>query len=269
MKNGKIKLPRLNAYSMAALTCGVAALLFWAGILLFRPASSLSKINAGLKPASVWTLRRNGEFGGLGAAFFRDGRRMHVYTEFSQVLNDKTGRKEPSPDWDELRDRWRGEPYYHEVYDLSDGEWVKRTREFARASDSNLGFEACDYGENLELPIEKKIKDELPSSIKIKAVLRFQEYVAVLYGDPNEQRPYPYNDHPPLEMDLLVPDKVGWRVADSQEVDEYGYLCTVTTFSTQLPGGENARVFLVITADPSATSEFFTANSFLLRKYQR
>jgi hypothetical protein len=266
MKPRFLPLTFTRAQRLGALISVAVILLLGIGMRLVRNRANRARVDENERTKTIWTLRPNGEFGGLEADFFLDGGRMHVYTAVEEVLSDKTGKYELSPDWDELREHWRGEAYYHETYDLADDGWVRRSRKFAAGPESNLEYGSCDNNAELDLPLEKEMKEELPAAVKIKAVLRFQEYAAIVYGDPNEQKPYPYNDHPPLEMDLLVPDRGGWRVADSKEVDEYGYLCGTTAFPTQLTGGEKARVFLIITSDPSATSNHYYVQSFLARE---
>jgi hypothetical protein len=218
---------------------------------------------------AVWTARHNGSFGGLEAGFSLNslnGGIADVYIEVPTVYNGETGRHELAPDYDELRPRWRHEPLYHEAYALSQGQWVRRLREFSRESDAQLEFGSCDDHETVNLNIDKQIRDELPQRIQVKSILRFKRLIVAIYSDANEQRPYPFDDHPPLEMDLLEPDGSSWRVVDSQEVDEYGFYCGASTFLTELESGEIARLLFVHVEDASATSVYYNVESFLVRE---
>lgn len=236
-----------------------------AGPIVIPP--SFAQTASAAQAKADWTLRPNGVFNALYGSFAERHGRLHVYSELTRIMNDKTGRKEATPDNDELKPSWRGEPSYHEVYALVDGAWVQQRREFFRppyqGQEIDLGH--CDQRDLRNIPIEKQMIAELPASIKIKAVHKFPAYATVLYTNASQQSDSAFA-YPPLELDLLVPDRGGWKIADSQEVDEYGYFCGTKTLSTQLANGESTTVLLVFTADPSVDNEYYTANSFIVRR---
>jgi hypothetical protein len=223
-----------------------------------------AQIKKDKKGESQYILRPNGSFSGLCGFFFRQRERLHVYSEVPEILNNETGKFEREPDSDELEPYWKCEPYYHEVYDLLDGAWVQRRREFSQPPDEAVHLTHCDQWDRRNLPIEIGIKRELPARIKIKAIRKSSDYAIVVYTDPSQQSPDELN-HAPLEVDLLVPDREGWKVADSQEVDEYGYFCGSETFDTRLAQGEIATVLLIYTEDDSADSNYYSAKSFIVR----
>ncbi len=250
------------------LLCMVTALILVSALLsrLIRAPILFRKTADTKQSEPAWTLRPNGDFWGLEAFFSLDGQRLHVYTALETVLSDKTGKHELAPDHDELRPYWKGEPYYHESYDFVDGRWIRQTREFSRGADSNLEFGDCDDKGTLDLQIEREIAAELPSPIRVKAVLKFKEFAVVVYSDPSSQNHNYVLDVPPLEADLLVPDQGGWRIVDSQEVDEYGYSCGVNLPSMTLPGREAEKMLFILTFDPSVTSNYYNLKSFLISR---
>lgn len=215
-----------------------------------------------------WTIKPNGNFNALFGFFAVHAGRLHVYSQLERVLNDKTGKKELVPDSDELEPLWKGEDYYHELYDLIDGVWIQKRREFARDLGDAYTFDRCDSDDRRSLRLTLAMKRELPSPIKIKAVHRAPDYAAVVYTDSSQLSNSVFGT-PPIEVDLLVPDKGGWRVAASEEVDEYGAFCRAVFFRTTLADGEPATILLVFTDDSGATNRSFTANSLLLRKYRQ
>ncbi len=238
--DGRASPPRVGAL-LAALV------LFSAGGAVTMIPATVTQTGDSKLPRPEWTLRPNGTFGDIHAIFFRQERRLHVYTPLTKIINEKTGKFEPVPE-DEMEPAWKGEPYYHDSYELKDGFWAANQREFSQGPEDFVDWAHCDQWNRRNLQIEKAIKRELPARIKVKAIYRFPRYVVVVYTDPSQQSPSELN-YPPLEADLLVPDLGGWRIADSQEVDEYGYFCGSETFDTQLANGETVKILLVYTED--------------------
>jgi hypothetical protein len=216
-------------------------------------------------PEPCWTLQPNGTVGGLNALFLHQGEQLHVYIALDDVLDEKTGKFERGPDSDDLEPYWKGEPYYHEVYDLVGGTWAQERREFSQPPEDSIDLDHCDRWNRRNLRIEKEISRELPARIKIKAIDKLPNRVVVVYTDPSLQSPSELN-YPPLEADLLVPDQGGWRIAESQEVEEGGYFCRSEALPVPLANGESATVLLVFTEVDSATRNFFYAQSYLIRR---
>ncbi len=213
-------------------------------------------------PEPQWMLRPNGTFGDIHAIFFRQQKSLHVYIPLTEIINEKTGKFEPVPE-DEMEPAWKGEPYYHDAYHLKDGVWTANQREFSQGPEDFVDWAHCDRWNRRNLRIEKAIKRELPVRIKVKAICRFPRYVVVVYTDPSQQSASELN-YPPVECDLLIPDQDGWKIADSQEVDEYGYFCGSEAFDTQLANGETAKILLVYSED----TKWDQAQSYLIEPRQ-
>ncbi len=247
--------------------CGFAVLaLVWAGRLAWvrnafappRPPRALQQ---------EWTLRSTGGFDSLEGLFSAEGGQLDVYSygEEPVRLSPNTGMPKYSSadDWPPAPKR---KPFYHEVYDLVNGEWVRKLKGFSGAPDKYLDFGSCDRANHLDVAIEENMRVELPSAIKVKAIHKFPGYAAVVYSEPSQDPLDVLHHYPPIEVDLLVPDEGGWRVAHSQEADEYGYFCGTTAFSTSLANGETAEVLLVFSVDPGNGDDYYAARSFVVMK---
>jgi hypothetical protein len=250
------------------LSMGALAILalVWVG-LRARARNAFSPPRPAKTSLPEWTLRSTGGFFALDGDFFAEGGRLHVYSRAEEPvrLNAKTGMPEYAS-----AEEWplapKGKPIYHEAYDLVDGQWIRKVKEFSGEPSQYLDLSLCDRADRLEVPIEKEMRVELPTAIKIKAIHKFPGYAAVIYSETSPDPldvPQPY---PPIEVDLLVPDGGGWRVADSQEAEEYGYFCATTTFPTTLADRKTATVLLVYTLEPGKRDDYYAARSFAVTR---
>ena len=184
------------------------------------------------------------------------------------VRNDK-GERELTPDDDELLSQWKGEPYYHTVYELRAGEWVKVLREFSRAPDLYLDFGPCDPLNQLDLYMRDappKALEKMRPRIKVKDTTLVggkPTFATVVYSDaPDEKVTYP------LKIALTVPERAGqtggWKLRESVDVGGYGYFCGTRMLDTKLENGEIASVLLVYLDEPAASSDYIAVYSFLI-----
>src|SRR5712692_3421440 len=258
---------RVRSYFFLAV-CGFAIMgLLWLGRRAWIRKALAPSPQAKTTARQEWTLRSTGGFLATQGVFDAKDGRLDVYShgEEPDRLNPNTGMPEYSSadDWPPAPKR---KPFYHEVYYLVNGEWVRKLKEFSGSPDKYLDFGSCDRADHLDLPTEKEIREELPSPIKVKAIHKFPGYAAVVYTEPPEESSDVLHHFPPIEVDLLVPDQGGWRVADSQETDEYGYFCGTTTFSTTLTNGEPATVLLVYSVDPGNYDDYYGVRSYIVRR---
>jgi hypothetical protein len=153
----------------------------------------------------------NGYFPALHGYFFLDGEKLHIYRALPSVLNPTGGNWEPSPEDDELKNLWKGEPYYHEMYELDEGEWVPKMwgssdtrgkREFTQAPKQYLNFGSCDDRDQIDLS-GSAVKRELGSTIRLKDIIESDDYTEAVYSEtPNRAaRPRRYD---PLDRSIAV-----------------------------------------------------------------
>jgi hypothetical protein len=180
------------------------------------------------------------------------------------VPNDR-GERELTPLDDELVPLWKGDPYYHTVYELRAGEWVKVLREFSKAPDLYLDFGPCDPLNQLDL----YTRDDPPKALaKLRPSLMVKDttlvggrstFATVVYSDaPDEKVTYP------LKIALTVPERTGWKLQETVDVGTYGYFCGTRMLDTVLKNGETAKVLLVYLDEPAASSDYIAVYSFLI-----
>jgi hypothetical protein len=157
------------------------------------PAESGSKPTAA---ESTKFLKNNGFFRALHGYYFLENDRLHAYRELRKATNPETAKLEPVPENDEQRPLWKGEPYYHEVYNLENGEWMPKAwgpaqlkdRSFSQVPKRFLNFGGCDKKDLISVD-RPEIKAALPDSAKIKKVARWGNYALVVYTDVPATRP--------------------------------------------------------------------------------
>jgi hypothetical protein len=141
-------------------------------------------------------LHQNGFFRSLRGYYFLEKDRLHAYRALRSTLNPQSGKLETVPENDDQRPLWKGEPYYHEIYHLKNGEWMPKAwgpaqlkdRSFSQVPKQYMNFGGCDKKDliNLNRP---EIKANLPASAKIKKVAQYGEYAFVVYTDSPAIRP--------------------------------------------------------------------------------
>lgn len=270
--------PETSFGVLRCLAVAVAALVFccgWPAVLQQAETPRLSH-NASIKKAR-WAIRENGYFRADLGRYFQEGDRLDVYTsarEFGAV-------------WDSVQQRyvllkelsllWKGEPYYHEGYQLQNGEWVRKEIEFSKEPDRYLDFGPCDAQNTLEIPddplatLDFRMRRVLPRGAKIKAVSEFKgDFVTVVYskiptGLPSIYEPGAY----PIYVALLVLDKQSWQIVETLRAEEWAYFCGTRTLSTQLANGGTAAVLLLYSGSPQGTRVLSVSrgiHSYLLTK---
>lgn len=207
-------------------------------------------------PSERLSLFSNGYFPALHGYFFVDGEKLHVYRALPMALNSQTGKWEPSPENDELKSLWKGEPYYHEIYELNHGEWVPKIRakdsrgkrEFSQMPAQYLKFTDCDRNDALALR-NNSIQNALWRGTKQKDSVEIDDYVAVLFSaDPatlTGPTPSPYNaEQRPLQLALLKRGTAGWEFPAQAPIVSTGNYCGKKILSASR--GEKLRTILLL-----------------------
>lgn len=233
------------------------------------PSSKKGPPSKSAQPKSaLLTIRASGRFSAQHGLFFAEERRIHLYSHLSMVLSSK-GDREMAPDDDELLPRWKGEPYYHTVYELRAGEWVKVLREFSTAPELYFDFGPCDPLNQLDLYTRDdppKALEKIRPRLKVKDVTLVggkSSFATVVYSDaPNERVTYP------LKVALTVPERGlhsgGWKLLESLDVGGYGHFCGTRMMETKLASGETVSVLLVYLNEPAGSSDYIAVYSFLI-----
>lgn len=227
------------------------------------------RAEAGTEPVDLFS---NGYFQALHGYYLLEGEKLHVYRALPSVLNPKTHKLELSPEDDELKPLWRGEPYYHESYILDDGEWVPKMwdssdtrgkREFSQPPTQYLEFGACDEHDRITLP-DVKFKRELGRGVKIKDIVKSDGYAAVVYSaNPDMptclKSPYQPSDRLILAS-LFARHGEGWDfIRDSRGSCMPRRFCGTRALVTQV-GGQSRFVLLVF----SIAGEYSELDSYVL-----
>ncbi len=182
---------------------------------------------------------------------------MHVYRALPSVLNPADGNWERSPEDDELKNLWKGEPYYHEMYELDESEWVPKMwgssdtrgkREFSEMPEQFLKLTSCDRDDTLDLQ-NNEIRRALWRGTKQKDIVEFGGYAAVIFSvNPASlagKKPVPYkSDERPVHIALLKQGGNGWEFPARDAVVSTGNYCGKKVFST-VPGGNQRTVLLL------------------------
>jgi len=222
----------------------------------FRSSLEQSDATRG-KHAEPLHLFTNGYFPALHGYFFLEGEKLHVYRALQIVLSSTTGNWGPSPEDDELKNVWKGEPYYHEIYELDEGEWVPKMwgstdtrgkREFSRMPEQYLKFTSCDQNDKLDLHNDE-IQRTLWRGTKQKDSVEFDGYAAVLFSvNPATlagKKPPPYKtDERPVQLALLRRGRNGWEFPPRVASVSTGNYCGMRTLSSTRTG--EPRTVLVV-----------------------
>jgi len=210
------------------------------------------------------TLRQNGDFSAEHGIFVAEGQQLHVYSVVPEFWDEPTGTWKPSPQYDALRRRWKGEPYYHELYGLKEGKWVRIVREFSEGPESWVDFGPCDPLNQMDLAGEK-IRNALPHSTRIKSVSMFPGYALVVYSEaPREPYPRHSLDEYSQQVALLIREGQSWRNAGTLDGGADGFYCGTRTISAKLANGEPAALLLLYSDEPAASSNFRTVRSYIV-----
>lgn len=225
-------------------------------LAIFPGLSSVSlAVKGSGPPAPTWSLPSgqlslftNGYFPALHGYFFLEGVKLHVYRALPTALNPQTGNWEPSPENDELKRLWKGEPYYHEIYELNEGEWVPKIwakdsrgkREFSQMPEQYLKFTDCDRNDALALR-NNSIQSALWRGTKQKDTIEFDDYVAVLFSvDPatlTETKPSPYKaEQRPVQLALLRRGRAAWEFPAKVPIVSTGNYCGKKMLSASRDG---------------------------------
>jgi hypothetical protein len=213
----------------------------------------------------TWTLSNQGHFSRLHGLFFLENARLHVYGGIETARNPQTGQMEPSHLDDALRLRWRGEPYWHEIYDLVNGKWEKTEQEFSQRPEHYLDFHLCDQRDGIDIEnasIKKAFWPWPGTQIKIKDVTKFPPvYATVVYsGIPKEKGVAYRPGDRTLDVALVVHGKGGWRLLDG--IDSTGppvRFCGTKTLSASEDGQEHPVLLLL-----SVQGDFNVLDSYIL-----
>ncbi|MBZ5701462.1 MAG: transglycosylase SLT domain-containing protein [Acidobacteriia bacterium] len=210
------------------------------------------------------SIRQNGEFTAEHGIFVEEGQRLHVYSVVPEFWDERTGAWKATPRHDALKAQWKGEPYYHELYALTAGKWVKSVREFSEGPESWVDFGPCDPLNQTDLANDE-IRKALPHSIRIKSIAAFPDYATVVYAEtPKETYPRHSLDEYSLQVALLVRGGQGWRNAGILDAGADGFFCGTRTLSTKLADGETPTLLLLYSDEPAASSNFRTVRSYIV-----
>ncbi len=212
----------------------------------------------------------NGHFSALHGYFFLDDRnRLHVYRALPRLRNSQTNDFELQPEDNEIKPAWKGEPYYHEIYTLHEGEWVPmiwgentpEKREFSGLPEQYLRFDSCDSNDALDLQREDLKKASWRQS-KVKDVYEFGNYAALVYslnpayetGPPTGYRP----DQRPVWLELLKKAGKTWESPDSAQSVSVGNYCGKVVL-TAARGGYARPVLILFFQE----GDYNTAHSYV------
>lgn len=246
--------------------------------LLYALASPFASSQSKLASSSA-SIRENGYFrADLGFFFMEDGR-LDVYD----------GGLDSGVIWDNVSDKYillreaekelprAGAPYYHEAFQLEQGEWNRVERNFSQEPKRYLDFGPCDARDQLDLPndelagLDSTVRRALPTGIKIKGAAQSWHRFAVVVSSerPKEASPIYQPGTYPLRVLLLTPQKEGWQVSDNRQVEQWAYYCGMRTFPTTLQNGEPATVLLLYSSVPQGSrvvSVCRQIRSFIIRQ---
>jgi hypothetical protein len=213
--------------------------------------------------ASV-NIQENGHFrADLGYFFVEDGR-LDVYSDWRDidVIWDNALRQYVLPRDMEKEVPSGGAPYYHEVYQLDQGEWGRTERNFTQKPARYLDFGPCDASDQINLPndfvagLDAGARRALPRGAKIKGVTYIEEgrFVVVVASTIPSRSPSIYQTGTyPLHVFLLALKKDNWKIAARVPVEEWAYYCGMRTSNTILKGGESATLLLVYSCRPEGS----------------
>ena len=226
---------------------------------------------------ALFSIEMNGHFSAEHGMFFATPNTIHLYSRLPKVRNVE-GRFQLVPVDDELRSQWEGEPYYHEVYELRKGTWLRTLREFSEGPELYLDFAPCDPFNQLDVSRrESQIASLLGNSAKIKDVSRFvsesrgslvgptaSDHATVIYSD-TPTRTVTYS----LKLGLLAADSREWHLLRTLTVGVDGYFCGTRSWPIELPAEATGRIVLVYVNEPAGSSNSIAIYSYLLRKQIR
>ena len=213
------------------------------------------------KQSIQWTVRENGHFRADRGQFFQERDELDVYqggldsgTVWSTAENKYVLLREIQPSW-------KGEPYYHELYQLQNGQWVPKQHSFSQAPERYLDFGPCDARNQVDLPDEplaalnSKVRAVLPGASKIKAVSEFYEqFVTVVYSRIPKEEPSIYMTWTyPLYAALLTPYGQSWHIVGTLKAGDWAYFCGTRTIRTKLADGSDATILLVYLSAPQGS----------------
>lgn len=210
-----------------------------------------------------WTMYGQGYFSRRHGLFFLENGRLHVYGELTATRAQGTKSTTAAPD--DLKLGKKREPYLHEIYDLVNGKWELKQKEFSQRPVQYLDFGSCDGRDEIDLErpdISVAFRPWPGTKIKIKNVTEFpQGYAAVVYSEiPREQGITYGPEDRTLQVALLERSKPDWRLVDGIEgTMQPGYFCGTRTLSATQDGAVHP-VFLLF----SVQGDFTVLNSYVL-----
>lgn len=223
-----------------------------------------------------YTIEQNGYFRAEHGTISIHGERLHVYSRLSKVLTER-GEFELAPIDDELRPRWKGEAYYHEIYELKDKKWKRTARTFSESHGPSWSGNICDSLNQLDISTRfPQVAHPLagPPKPLLKAVVQ----VIVEPGDrvigtsPPSIALAIYSDTPTkqvlyaLKLGLLQAEKGTWRILKALNLGEYGYFCGTRLLKVRLPDGASGWNLLVYVDEPAASSNYMAVHSYLVTR---
>lgn len=223
-----------------------------------------------------YTIEQNGYFAAEHGTISIHGEQLHVYSRLPKVLTER-GEFELVPDDDELRPRWKGEAYYHEIYELKDRKWKRTARTFSESHGQSWSGHTCDILNQLDLsarfPQVANALDGPPKPL-IKVVVRVtaeQEVHVIGTSTPSFALAI-YSDTPAkqiryaLKAGLLKPEKDTWRILKALNLGEYGYFCGTRILKVRLPDGTSGWNLLVYVDEPAGSSNYMAVYSYLVTR---
>jgi hypothetical protein len=132
------------------------------------------------------TVKQNGYFSAEHGHFEVKGNQLHVYSALVKVPAESGG-FERVPHDDDRKKEWKGETFYHDVYELQGGRWVQKLRGFSQGGSLVRLSGPCDHLDQLDLSRKHSDLSSLlddSQNTKIKQVMSFVEHADESAGKP-------------------------------------------------------------------------------------
>jgi hypothetical protein len=236
------------------------------GLLAVGTVTSLLGFARADNQVHSYSISANGTFSAENGLFFAEESRIHMYSQLPMVENPKTSKRELTPLGDELRTQWKGQPYYHEIYQLTNGKWVRIRRTFSEAPNTYLDFGPCDPLNQLDISLQhSELKPFLPSAMLMKAVTEVDDedhYFVVVFSDAPDAR-VRYR----LKIALISAQGETLSLQGTQDIGDYGQFCgTRALGDAKLLDGQTAIDVLVYTLESGGSGENIAVHSYLVKR---
>lgn len=222
--------------------------------------------DAGSKGKTV-TLEANGYFRADDGIFFAESQSIYLYSHLPTSVNSKNGQFEMEPNDDELKAKWRGQPYYLNVYALESGKWIQQVKTFSNEPNSYLDFGPCDPFDQLDVRAQHpEIATAIPAGVKVKDVIQLDQqrnYSLVVYSQTATETTITYA----LKVALIVRKQKQneWKLLKTLDAGQFGEFCGTRTVKTRLQKGTWPIDVLLYTDEPAGSSNYIAIHSFILK----